>query len=271
MPKIESYKQGTPSWIDYGAPDQESAKVFYSALFGWSYEENPMDMAGDGNIQFYSMGKKGDSYTGAIYTQNSEEANMGIPPHWKVYLTVDDIEASTAKASELGGNLLAGPFDVFEAGRMSVIMDPSGAVIHLWQAVNHIGAGVKDEHGAMVWAELLTTDQDAATEFYSKLLGVDLDDSMPSPDGGKYIVFMTGKDEGVAGCMTMPQHLQDMNIPSHWDVYFQVDDLDAIVELAASKGGDVKVAPMHIPSVGRIAYVMDPQGAGFGLITPDPM
>ncbi len=271
MPKIEKYTQGTPSWTDYGAPDQHAAKVFYAEIFGWTiYEDNFMKMDPDAPGMFYSMAMKEGSYTCAIHTQEAREKEMGIPPHWKVYLKVDDVDAVTAKVAGLGGQVFAGPFNVFESGRMSIIADPTGAVVNLWQPINHIGAGVKSEPGALSWAELLTREQQKAAQFYSDLLGVGLDSDMPSPDGGQYIVFMAG-EEGVAGCMTMPEQVQKMDAPNHWEVYFQVQDVDATVELSESLGANTVVPPMDIPEVGRIAYLIDPQGAGFGVITPESM
>ena len=53
-----------------------------------------------------------------------------MPPHWNCYVSVDDADASAARAAELGATvLLAEPFDVFEAGRMAAFADPQGAVL----------------------------------------------------------------------------------------------------------------------------------------------
>ena len=59
--KIESYKQGTPSWIDLSTTDVDGAKAFYSALFGWEYQDNPM-----GEGQVYSMAQIDGSAAGAM-------------------------------------------------------------------------------------------------------------------------------------------------------------------------------------------------------------
>ena len=56
-----------------------------------------------------------------IAAQPPEEAQRGIPPHWNVYLTVDDVDAAAIGAVEHGGAVLAEPFDVFDAGRMATI------------------------------------------------------------------------------------------------------------------------------------------------------
>ncbi len=268
--KIERYAQGTPSWTDYGAPDQHAAKVFYAEIFGWTiYEDNFMKMGTDAPGMFYSMAKKDGSYTAAIHTQNEEEKSMGVPPNWKTYLTVEDVDAVTAKAVDLGGQVFAGPFNVFEAGRMSVIADSTGAVVHLWQPIQHIGSGIKNEHGALAWNLLITREQDRATEFYTELLGVGVNSDIPSPTGRNYNMF-TVDGQIVAGCMDMHQQLIELDVPNHWEVYFQSDDIDATAELAASLGAKVMMPPTDMPTFERMAYLFDPQGAAFGVVANAP-
>ena len=53
----------------------------------------------------------------AISPQQADEAAQGIPPHWNLYVTVEDVDAATASVGGAGGQALAGPFDVFDAGR----------------------------------------------------------------------------------------------------------------------------------------------------------
>ena len=263
MPKIENYKQGTPSWTDLATTDQDAAKAFYADMFGWSYEENVMeDMGG----MSYSMAVSDGSYAGAIFSQMADERGMGIPSHWNVYMTVEDVDTIATQVSKHGGNLIAEPFNVFDAGRMLVASDPTGAVIALWQAVEHIGAGVQREHGSIAWSELLTSEPAKAIEFYKGLLGVGCETYPGIPDGEYHVLTVDG--QGVAGVMQMPEHLSAQNIPPHWSVYFQVDDLDAALEKAKASGGHVALEPMEVPDMGRIAFFLDAQGAGVGLMTP---
>ena len=201
---IDRHAPGAPCWVDLATTDQAAAKSFYGELFGWSYEDMPMDEAGH---RRYSMASLGGSYAAAIYTQQDEQRQMGIPPHWSVHLTVDDVDAAAGRVSELGGSLLMEPFDVFESGRMAVLSDPAGAAVALWQPRKHIGAGVKYEPGAMAWCELMTTDTGA--------------------------------------------------------------DADATVATVTAGGGTVNMPPTDIATVGRVAFVRDPQGAGLGLMTPE--
>ena len=263
MPIIESYEQGTPSWIDLSTSDQEAAKGFYANLFGWNYEDNEV-----GNGQFYSMAKVGQSAAAAIATQQPEEAQQGIPPHWNVYITVDDVDAVGERVPALGGSVLMGPMDVFDAGRMIVVQDSVGAVVMFWQPMQHIGAEVRDEHGALTWTLVLTTDKDATASFYSELLDIEVaKDAMSSPDGGT-VHQLVVSGEPVASIMTMPQQLVDMGVPSHWEVYFRVDDAQRVCDAAAAIGGQVFMGPADLGPMGTIGYMQDPQGAQFGVQSP---
>jgi predicted enzyme related to lactoylglutathione lyase len=263
MPKVENYKQGTPSWTDLSTTDPDAAKEFYSEIFGWEYQDIPM-----GDDQVYSMAQIEGSAVSAIFTQQAEETENNVPPHWNVYITVDDIEAIIAKVGQLGGTVIATPSDELDAGRMIVAQDPAGAFIQFWQSDQHIGAELRDEHGAMTWVELLTTDQEGAGKFFSDLLGVAVDkDTMPTPEGSPYHMLMAD-GMPVAGIMDMPQNLIETGVPPHWEAYFRVDDAQAVVETAKSKGAQMMFGPEELPMVGTVAVLMDPQGAVFGIQQP---
>src|SRR5215218_8865604 len=114
MPERTSHAPGTISWADLATTDQEAAKVFYGGLFGWEYDDRPV---GEGIT--YSMAKLGGRSAAAINAQRDDERAQGIPPHWNVYVTVEDVDAAARAVGEHGGQVLAEPFDVFDAGRMA--------------------------------------------------------------------------------------------------------------------------------------------------------
>src|SRR6478609_8551122 len=122
MPERTSYAAGTPNWIDLQTSDPNAAKEFYGALFGWAYDDQPVDEA---NGVFYSMAKLDGHDVGAIAPLQDEQAAQGVPPHWNSYIAVDDIEAAVAKVGPAGGTVIAPPFDIFDAGRMAVVQDPT--------------------------------------------------------------------------------------------------------------------------------------------------
>lgn len=172
-------------------------------------------------------------------------------------------DAAAAKAKELGGQLLMGPFDVLEEGRMALIQDPTGATFALWQARKHKGIGAYQEPGALGWTELATKDAASAATFYSKLFGwtakPSADPAMPYTEWG-----LDGTPFG--GMMEISDQCGPAwkDIPSHWRVYFQVKDVDERRSRATALGTKVR-PPRDISQEGRFAILADPQGALFSL------
>jgi hypothetical protein len=117
-------------------------------------------------------------------------------------------------------------------------------------------------HGAFSWTELTTSDTKEARKFYGKLLDWQFQDM----DMGKttYAVINVG-GQGVGGITAVPPNAQGM-APT-WGGYVTVDDVDAVVARVAGLGGRALLAPTDIPTVGRFATIMDPQGAILSLIT----
>jgi predicted enzyme related to lactoylglutathione lyase len=153
------------------------------------------------------------------------------------------------------------PFDVMDAGRMSFVLDPSGAPVALWQANQHIGASLVNEPGTVTWNELIT-DNPAAVPFYEQVLGVTTTTMEMGED--KYTMFQVGGKE-VAG--SMPPQMA--GVPNHWHVYFAVADADAAAAKIKQLGGSVMVEPFDTP-IGKMAVVADPQGAVFSLFQAAP-
>jgi predicted enzyme related to lactoylglutathione lyase len=258
MPERKEYAPGTPSWVDLQTTDQDAAKKFYGELFGWSYNDQPVDEA---NGVFYSMAQTKGHDVAAI--AGMPPGAEGMPPHWNTYVTVADVDATTAQVEKAGGTVVAPPFDVLDAGRMSVLQDPTGAFINTWQPKNSIGATLVNETGAFGWNELLTPDVPKATAFYNKIFGWEAN-KVEIPGMEYFELKLNGEPVGGATNPPMP------GIPPSWQVYFQVDDADATAEQTKKLGGSVMSPPMDIPP-GRFAVLADPQGAVFQIIKMNPM
>ncbi len=154
--------------------------------------------------------------------------------------------------------MLAEPFDVRDAGRMSVIADPTGASVNLWQAKQNPGAGVIDEPNAFTWAEVITNDPPKAAAFYESVLGVTTTQSQAF--GGEPYTLLTVDGQPVAGILNITG-----GPPPQWFPYFQVADIDDAIASATSLGGRSPMPVMQMPDM-RFAIVNDPQGAAFGLM-----
>ncbi|MDQ3877835.1 MAG: VOC family protein, partial [Actinomycetota bacterium] len=129
MPEITKHVETMFSYADLSTTDLEAAKAFYTGLFGWNLEDVPMGE--DGGT--YTMFNKNGKITAAASLQQEQQREAGVPPMWNVYFTVYDLDARTKEAERAGGSIHAGPFDVFDAGRMGVIADPTGGVLCVWQ------------------------------------------------------------------------------------------------------------------------------------------
>ena len=252
MGERESHAPGTFSWADLSTTDQDAAKAFYGELFGWEAVDLPI---GDGSV--YSMMRLDGRDVAAISTQPAAQREAGVPPLWSSYVTVESADAAAERAAELGGTVHAGPFDVFDAGRMAVVQDPQGAFFMVWEPRENNGAGLVNAPGALSWNELSCADIDAAAAFYSDLLGWTTSQMEGSPE--PYLIIKNGERSN--GGMRPPAA---PGLPPYWLVYFGVDGLDEALELVAERGGHVHAGPIDI-GVARIGVVADPQGATFAL------
>ena len=180
MGERTSYAPGTVSWAELMTSDAESAKAFYTSVFGWEYRDNPV-----GDDQVYSTALRDGKDVGALYA--SEQ-----PPQWNCYVTVESADASAARAAELGATVAAEAFDIFDVGRMAIIVDPVGAALCLWEPKRHIGATLVNAPGALTWADLITPDPADSARFYGELFGWTTEEV---PDAGGYRVIKNGEGE----------------------------------------------------------------------------
>lgn len=264
MGERTGYEAGTFSWTDLGTTDAAGAKAFYTGLFGWEPEDVPVDGGG-----VYTMLRVDGKTVGALY--ESED----VPhPAWLSYVTVEDADATAARARELGANVITEPFDVMTAGRMAVLQDPTNAVFAIWQPNESIGAELVNDPGSMALNQLNTSDPDAAQGFYADLFGWRAE--FTGTDEQDYWGLYNG-DNLNGGMMPLPEQAAEAGAPSHWLVYFTTADLDAGIAKITELGGAVMVPPMEIsggssspgaepePALSRIAVAQDPQGAVFAL------
>lgn len=110
--------------VELNTTDTDKAKAFYGKLFEWKLEDMPM---GDGST--YTMVGVGTGTGGGIM----KHPVPGAPSAWLAYVQVDDIKAATAKAKSLGANVMKDVTEVMGMGWLSILIDPTGAALGLWQ------------------------------------------------------------------------------------------------------------------------------------------
>jgi hypothetical protein len=113
--------------VELQTKDVAKAKSFYAGLFGWKLEDMPMS-GGGGTYTLINVGEG----TGGGMFQNPDP---NVPPFWLAYVGVDDVAATTRRAKDLGAQVMQDVVQVGDFGRMSVLRDPTGAHIALWQAL----------------------------------------------------------------------------------------------------------------------------------------
>jgi predicted enzyme related to lactoylglutathione lyase len=272
MAERDGYIPGVPCWVDTAQPDPDAAAEFYGGLFGWEFE----DVLPGGSPGKYLVGRIRGGDVGAI---SSPPEGQQPPVAWNTYIWVDSADETATKVREAGGSVLMEPDDILDAGRMAVFADPEGAVFSVWQANQHKGSRVVNEHGSVNFNGLNTRDLDGAKAFYNAVFGwetLDLGGGQmwTLPGYGDYLEELTpgmragmkemgapaGFEESVAGLNTIPDDQPDT--PPHWNVTFAVDDADASAARAKELGGQVVMEPFDAPWV-RMSVITDPQGATF--------
>ena len=187
-------------------------------------------------------------------------APEGRPPMWNTYIAVDDIDATVEKVGPAGGQVLmhrrcrrSRPDGVRRRS------DRPGGRAVAGQPPHRRDAGRRAR--APIWNELITDKPESALAFYEAVVGV----CTRGGDGtGAEVQPAQGRGTDVGGCMEPPMP----GVPNHWHVYFAVHDADTTATKASEGGGQVTVEPFDIPTVGRSAVLVDPQGAAFSVLKP---
>ncbi|OBF03655.1 hydroxylase [Mycobacterium sp. ACS4054] len=253
------YPAGTFSWVDLATTDPEAATAFYGTLFSWTPDERRM---ADGHA--YTVLRREQQEVAGLYALPATDP-AGAQPRWNSHVSVADVDAAAARARALGCAILAGPLDFGDRGRLVVVRDPYGAVIHLCEPGRHFGATRVNEPGCLTWNELATPDVDAAIALYSGLFGwrIEFLAGMPVP---YWVIRVGARDNG--GLRSLPA--ADASVPSRWLPYFVVADVAEAGATAVANGGAVIEGPTEQPK-GRFSVLRDPQGASFLVFESDKL
>ncbi|MGH7502027.1 MAG: VOC family protein [Longimicrobiales bacterium] len=127
---------------------------------------------------------------------------------------------------------------------------------------------MSDPEGRFVWYDLVTTDPEAAVPFYEDVVGWGTTE-WRNPEGGSSYRMWANGQETVGGVMALPEQARSSGAPPHWMLYIASPEIDETVARAQELGGSVIVPVSRIPSIGRFAVLLDPQGAMFAVFASD--
>lgn len=193
------------------------------------------------------------------------KAEGGQRSHWVATLMVDDLDQAIAFTEEAGGTLHAISDDVEGRAesdpRFAIVTDPQGAVVNLHQQVD--GAIATEDMpgmGQVAWIELLTTDREAAAEFYKTVADFEAGPAHErAEEGVAHVLSRGGRVIGL---------LRDLPagspVPPHWVFYRRVPDLDVAIKYVRALGGFMYEEPAVVAG-GRRVLMLDPTGAPVAL------
>ncbi|MFF1574425.1 VOC family protein [Leifsonia sp. NPDC058292] len=252
MPIIESFPQGTPIWADLQSPDPQGAAGFYGRLLDW--DVTPADSETGG----YALASRHGVPVAAVGPLPEAPGSGSM---WTTYFAVGDCDAAARAVTASGGSVLLEPSELLPGVRLAIVADPAGAVFGLWQEETG-SPWLREEPGAVDWVELVEAGCESSFDFYETVLGVGV--SQMAMGDAAYYLFEVG-EKSVAGALEPAAAL-----PAHWLVYLNVADLDAAVARLTEFGGATLGEQASAPGVGRWIDAVDPFGAAFALLEPEP-
>ncbi|MEK2491941.1 VOC family protein [Kitasatospora purpeofusca] len=255
-----AFRPGAPNWLDLASPDTAASAAFYSELFGWTSATGP----GAARHSLFRQDGRTVAALGPVTSADDRAA-------WTVHFRTLDSDRTAALVRAAGGTVRFGPFDVLTSGRTTGCTDPTGADFAVWQPHDVRGLDTVTEPGSLCWTECFSIDAEAAKTFYRAVfgwqeqdvpLGLDLYTVLTPPGGG------TADAHG--GICPIPPEDTAAGISSHWLPSFEVPDVDATLATAQGLGATVRLPAEDVHGVGRLARLVDPQGAAFAVITSAP-
>jgi len=251
MPAFEAIG-GMPYWIDLTTSDVRKSARFYSEILGW-------EITGDD----YRIARIQGLPVAGFIPQPEEGA--AIPDTWITYFLADDLDAQIGQITELGGRVLAEPTQV-QLGRMAVLVDAAGAIFGLIEPAGEDAFIAAGEPGTPVWHELTATAGfDKAVDFYHGLF----DWELVAMAAGEDFAYTTAMADGAAfaGIWKAEGNFPPQ-VPSFWQTYLGVLDMDATVAKVPELGGEVIREPWD-SEFGRMCIVADSTGATVTLCEVD--
>ena len=252
MPEREGFPAGVPAWIDTSQPPGADGRYLLATLDG-------REVAAIG----------------------SQRAGDPAAPAWNTYVAVDSADSTASLISDAGGNVVADPSALGDAGRTAICADPAGAAFGLWQPGLVKGAQIVNAPGTWNFSVLHTRDIEDSRHFYARVFGWEMDDVEMGPMAGTmvrlpgYADFLEQYDPGIrqrhadfgappgfSECVAWILPPDDHLASPAWNVTFAVADADATAARASELGGTVVVEPFDVAPV-RSSVIRDPQGAQF--------
>jgi predicted enzyme related to lactoylglutathione lyase len=243
-------------WEELMTTDIAAAAAFYGKVAGLKTEKAAFDPN-------YTTWKAGGRDMGGLMTLPDEARAGGTPPMWVSYIGTPDADATARQCEALGGKVAKGPWNIGDGGRIAILQDPQGAIFSIYANPKANGAPPAPQLGSASWHELVTTDIDAALDFYRQLFGWSLMSDMDMGPQGVYRMFGPERSKEAFGGMYVKPPQQPG--PPAWLPYIKVANVKTATATAKSLGAKIMHGPAEVPGGGWISMGTDPQGVMFAL------
>lgn len=251
MPAFQA-QGGMPYWIDLRTSDPRKSSYFYSKLLGW-------EIAAEREDSPYLIARMGGLPVAGFLPNDG-----ATPDSWVTYFLADDIEQASRDIATAGGRVLAEPTDA-QLGLMSVAADAAGGLFGLIEPAGEDAFVAAGEPGTVVWHDYSATSRfDEVMDFYHALFGWNM--VTVEQEGYGYTTVLAD-GAAFAGIRNAADAFPP-EVPSFWQSFLGVADVDDACRRVAELGGEVIRAPFE-SEFGRLAIVADSTGATVTLCTVD--
>lgn len=281
MARLEEarYPAGVPCWVELTEPEGELATSFFGEVLGWRFE----DRAPEGAPSPYSVaglpGQDGD--VAGVGSLLAETVDSSV---WTTYVRVDSADETVELVVSAGGTVLLGPKEVEGIAKVAVCADSAGARFGLWEPKGMGGAHLVNAPGTWNFSNLVTSDPEAAADFYGTVfgwrtrsvqVGGDAEDAtmLLLPGYGDFLEERApgtrdrhaesgappGFTDAIGWLSVVPYEALADTVPQ-WAVEFSVSDAEAVLSRVAQLGGTV-VTPLADLGGMRYGAFQDPRGA----------
>jgi predicted enzyme related to lactoylglutathione lyase len=244
--------RGRFMWHELMSKDPKAAAAFYKDVVGWTSQPWDKDPS-------YTMLTAGGRPMAGTFAPPDADA----PKNWLSYIGTPRLDVTARQVIELGGKVLKPAADIPDIGRFAILQDPQGAVFIAFTPKQAPADSLKPGLGDFSWHELVTTNWQAAFDFYQKLFGWEKTESVEMGPGNTYQMF------GWKG-YTLGAMFNKPAGPPIWLPYVLVPDAKKVVDTVKRLRGSVTNGPMEVPGGDWITQGIDPQGVMFAVHSKKP-
>jgi len=235
-------------WFDLFTHDLEAVSRFYHEVFGWSFQD-----AAAGTHTIITFLRDGVPIANAIDISREKTESHGS--RWLSYMSVTNVDETSALSVENNGSIFREPRDLPDRGRFAILKDPEGALFAVVTASDGDPPDQAPIYSHWIGSELWTRDIDGAIQFYRTLAGYAHKKVSVGEDATYHLMVVENKTR--AGIVKI---LWD-DVEPNWVPYIAVENISDTIDKVKQFGGFVLIAPRKEVREGTSAIISDPSGA----------